>query len=67
MLKVWESLDEPMKRAIVRQRTPGDLQKYMKLNAMQYGERYSAFHNLIEAFFGADEDEPVDNKYGSFG
>ena len=33
---------------------------------MQYGEKHSAFHNLIEAFFGADEDEPVDNKYGSF-
>jgi hypothetical protein len=33
---------------------------------MQYGEKYSAFHDLIEAFFGADEDEPVDNTYGSF-
>ena len=33
---------------------------------MQYGEKYGAFHDLIEAFFGADEDEPVDNTYGSF-
>ena len=66
MLQVGESLNEPMKIAIVRQRTPGELQKHLKLNAMQYGEKYSAFRNLIEAFFGVNEDEPVDNEYGSF-
>ena len=64
--QVGGSLNEPMRIAIVRQRTPGELQKRLKLNAMQYGENYSAFHDLIEAFFGADEDEPVDNTYGSF-
>ena len=66
MPQVGGSLNEPMRIAIVRQRTPGELQKHLKLNAMQYGEKYSAFHDLIEAFFGADEDEPVDNTYGSF-
>ena len=64
--QVGGSLNEPMRIAVVRQRTPGELQKHLKLNAMQYGEKYGAFHDLIEAFFGADEDEPVDNTYGSF-
>ena len=64
--QVGGSLNDPMRIAIVRQRTPCELQKHLKLNAMQYGEKYNAFHDLIEAFFGAEEDEPVDNTYGSF-
>ena len=59
-------MNPAMRITIVRQRTPYELQKHLKLNAMQYGEKYSAFHDLIEAFLGADEDEPVDNTYGSF-
>ncbi len=45
--QVGGSLNEPMRSAIVRQRTPGELQKHLKLNAMQYGEKHSAFHDLI--------------------
>ena len=57
-------MTEAMRIAIVRQRTPGDLQRHLKLNAMSYGERYEAFHDLIEAYVGADEDESIDNTYG---
>ncbi len=31
---------------------------------MVYGENYYAFHDLIEAYFGADEEETFDNTYG---
>ncbi len=41
------------------------MQKHLKLNAMTYGEQYEAFHDMIEAFFGADEDEKMDNTYSS--
>ena len=44
---------------------PEDLQKHLKLNAMVDGERYDAFHDMIEAYFGADEDEQMDNTYGA--
>ena len=58
-------MTEAIRIAIVRQRTPGELQRHLKLNAMSYGERYEASHELIEAYFGADEDESIDNTYGS--
>ncbi len=32
---------------------------------MVYGERYEPFHDMIEAYFGADGDEPMDNTYSS--
>ncbi len=35
----------------------------LKLNAMTYGEHYDVVHDLIEAFFGFDEDEAFDNNY----
>ncbi len=60
------SLNDPIRIAIVRQTTPCELQKHLKLNVMVYGEKYGAFHDMIEAFFGADEDEPVVNTYSSF-
>jgi hypothetical protein len=63
--QVGTAMTEAMRIAIVRQRTPGELQRHLKLNAMSYGERYDAFHDLIEAYFGADEDETIDNTYGS--
>ena len=63
--QVGTAMTEAMRIAIVRQRTPGELQRHLKLNAMIYGERYDAFHDLIEAYFGADEDETIDNTYGS--
>ena len=63
--QVGTAMTEAMRIAIVRQRTPGELQRHLKLNAMSYGERYDAFHDLIEAYFGADEGETIDNTYGS--
>ena len=63
--QVGSALTEAMRIAIVRQRTPEDLQKHLKLNAMVYGETYDAFHDMIEAYFGADEDEQVDNTYSA--
>ena len=54
-----------MRIAIVRQRAPEDLQNNLKLNAMVYGEQDEAFHDMIEAYFGADEDEQMDNTYSS--
>ncbi len=52
-----------MRIAIVRQRTPCELQRHLKLNAMAYGEHCDAFHDLIEAYFGADEEENFYNTY----
>jgi hypothetical protein len=56
-------MSEAMKIAIVRQRAPADLQKHLLLNAMVYGEKYEPFYDMIEGYFGADEDEPMDNTY----
>ncbi len=63
--QVGSSMTEAMRIAIVRQRAPEDLQKHLKLNAMNYGEQYEAFHDMIEAYFGADEEEQIDNTYGA--
>ena len=60
---IGSAMSEAMKIAIVRQRAPADVQKHLKLNAMVYGEKYAPFHDMIEAYFGADEDEPMDNTY----
>ncbi len=54
-----------MRIAIVRQRAPEDLQKHVRLSAMVHGERYEAFHDMIESYFGADEEEQMDNTYGA--
>ena len=32
---------------------------------MVYGENYDTFHDMIEACFGADEDEQMDNTYSA--
>ena len=32
---------------------------------MTYGEHYETFHDMIEAYFGADEDEQMDNTYSA--
>ena len=32
---------------------------------MTYGEQYEAFHDMTEAYFGADEDEQMGNTYSS--
>ena len=63
MSQVGTAMTEAMRIAIVRQRTPGGLQSHLKLNAMSYGERYEACHDLIEAYFGADEEETFDTTY----
>ena len=63
--QVGSALTDAMRIAIVRQRAPEDLQKRLKLNAITYGEQYEAFHDMIEAYFGADEDEQMDNTYRS--
>ncbi len=59
------SINEAKHVAIARQCTPSELPRHLKLNAMTYGEWYGAFHDLIEALFGADEDEAFDNTYAS--
>ena len=46
--QVGGSLNDAMRIAIVRQRTPYELQKHLKLNAMQYGEKYGAFHSRLD-------------------
>jgi hypothetical protein len=63
--QVGSALTGAMRIAIVRQRAPEDLQKHLKLNAMVYGEQYEAFHDMIEAYIGADEDEQMDNTYNA--
>ncbi len=56
---VGSATTDAMIVAIVRQRAPEDLQKDLMLIAMVYGERYEPFHDLIEAYFSADGDEPM--------
>ena len=52
--QIGSALSDAMRIAIVRQRTPSELQRHLKLNAMVYGENYDAFHDLIEAYFGTN-------------
>ena len=61
MPQVGSALTDAMRIAIVQQRTPCKLQRHLKLNAMTYGEQYDAFHDLIEAYFGVDEEDNFDN------
>ncbi len=59
--QVGASKNEATHVATVTRRVPAELQRHVMPNAMIHGDKCDTFHDLIEAFFGADEDETLDN------